>query len=231
MTCQGNFCNQQEVWKELLVQFKMKNLMKEATHNSNDLFDAKTTENLLGKQDQLNYLSKIPNSHKWLWTLKDPAKQQIKFSQKFSCTYGISPASPRNKIIRAIVRDNGDKRRMVEKACYTILKIYGDDTIHERAAKRRRLTANTEKRSRPAIDMALLCESFGISENDAKKLSENLYLQNKRKLYPYFVEKLFSEGCINWRVKTEDYQVVVMNDYDSDTGEFKVSGGALSTLL
>ena len=41
-------------------------------------------------------------------------------------------------------------------------------------------------------------------------------------VYENFKQNLYSEGTILWREDTEACKVIVMNDYHSTTGEFKV---------
>ena len=227
MVCQKRCTGTDGIWQTLFTQFKMNARASGASGDT--LFQPKNVEieESIPLQEQLDYLSQIPNSPKWLWSLqKDPSLQQVKFEQKLTCSYGITPSSPRNRIIRAIATDTGDFR-VVERAVHTVLKIYddGEGVKEHRAAKRRKLA---EKRARKPLDIGLICQSFGVTQEEAVVLSQNLSRDlTKTKddglLYRYYAEKLLTVGCMNWRVKTETFQSVVMNDYDSDSGEFKVS--------
>ena len=40
--------------------------------------------------------------------------------------------------------------------------------------------------------------------------------------YDAYKKYLFQSGTLLWRIKQADKQVIVMNDYDSEQGEFKV---------
>ena len=79
------------------------------------------------------------------------------------------------------------------------------------------------QKNRPVIDKNLLCQSLGIDPQEVDELSKQLYSAEQQTLYLTFVEKLFANGCINWRWKSSSSQVILMNNYDAETGEFKVS--------
>jgi len=173
----------------------------------------------------LNLVSQIPCTHKWLWSLHDPAKQQVKFVQRFCISSRYLPGSPRNRIINAVIANNNSD--VIIKALHVILDIYDDDVSSQNRSrlfqKKRKLT---EKRPRLSIDVRTICENLGIDEVEANCLSKNVSSSHQQQsLYLYFVEKIFSVGCISWRVKNRSLQVILMNDYDSETGDFKVNIG------
>lgn len=205
-------------WQTELLKCKIE-MSGQTTNENNSIFDP-VEECSLEVEQQLRLICMLPNFSKWLWNLEDPSKQQIKFPQKFSTSSRWGPGSPRNRIINAVVRNA--KKDIVIEALHTMLSIYKPIEVSccEQARKRKR--PNIPKSSRLVIDPNFLCDSLGVDANEVEELSKNLYNAESQQLYASFVEKIFSSGKINWRVKNSSTQVILMNNYDPETGEFKV---------
>ena len=178
---------------------------------------------LLSFQEQLEYVNSLPNYHRWLWNLSDPAKQQIKFQQRFACSSRYLPGSPRSRILSALSNPGGQS--LVVSTLKVLLGIYEDDKAS--APKKRKIM---KKKPRQAVDVAKIYESLGVNEEEASKLCRNISTVHEHaSLYQYYVERLFSDGTLAWWVKSVSVQVLLMNDYDSETGNFKVlSGGKIA---
>ena len=103
----------------------------------------------------------------------------------------------------------------------TYLEIYEDDKAS--APKRRKIV---KKKPRQAVDVAKIYESLGVNEEEASKLCRSVSTVHEcTSLYRYYVERLFNDATLAWRVKSASVQVILMNDYDSETGNFKVLSG------
>ena len=62
-----------------------------------------------------------------------------------------------------------------------------------------------------------LHQYLALSDSDFEQSQMNATV------YENFKRCLFTDGEIAWRESTESRQVVIMNDYNSETGDFKVS--------
>ena len=87
-----------------------------------------------------------------------------------------------------------------------------------------------KKKPRQAIDVAKIYKSLGLNEEEASNLCRNvLTLHERASLYQYYVERLSNDGTLAWRVKSASVTVLLMNDYESETGNLKVlSGGKIA---
>ena len=214
LICQQAFEVTLKSWEESLTSFKLENRAKQWDVS---LFDQRT--GLLSFQEQLEYVNSLPNYHRWLWNLSDPAKQQIKFQQRFACSSRYLPGSPRSRILSALSNPGGES--LVVSTLKVLLGIYEDDKAS--APKKRKIV---KKKPRQAVDVAKIYESLGVNEEEASKLCRNVSTVHERtSLYQYYVERLFNDGTLAWRVKSASVQVILMNDYDSETGNFKVLSG------
>ena len=183
LICQRK-CEHPEIWEEQLLRYKISHA--NANHEDISIFKQSDCSNLT-LQHQLDLLSNIPNSHKWLWSLDDPSKQQVKFEQRFSLSSRYIAGSPRNRIINTVVK-NGNPR-IVSQSLRIMLRIYEDNINSQPSTSKRRKYA--EKRARPAIDNKVICKYLGIDEDEAVSLSTNVSMSRNQSLYRYFVEKLF----------------------------------------
>ena len=211
LICQQAFEVNLKSWEESLTSFKSENRAKEWDVS---LFDKRT--GLLSFQEQLEYVNSLPNYHRWLWNLSDPVKQQIKFQQRFACSSRYLPGSPRSRILSALSNPGGES--LVVSTLKVLLGIYEAEKAS--APKKRKIV---KKKPRQAVDVAKIYESLGVNEEEAYNLCRNVStLHERASLYQYYVERLFNDGTLAWRVKSASVQVLLMNDYDSETGNFKV---------
>uniref|UniRef100_A0A7M5WQG0 SWIM-type domain-containing protein n=2 Tax=Clytia hemisphaerica TaxID=252671 RepID=A0A7M5WQG0_9CNID len=106
-----------------------------------------------------------------------------------------------------------------------MLDLYNDSDVKGPPSKRRKCVF--DKKKRVVVDTPYICNHLGIDEEEVLELSKNISSiatqKNKdEKLYLHYVEKLFSSGCLNWRVlKAPSLQIILMNNIDPMTGEFK----------
>ena len=86
----------------------------------------------------------------------------------------------------------------------------------------KRLTALAKKHHRPAFNESDLCDFLGISPEAANKVNKNNSQDFVSSLYQYFTRKITTNGLIVWRVRSTSVQVTLFNNYDLETGDFKV---------
>lgn len=89
---------------------------------------------LLSISNQFDYLSTIPNFHKWCWDGVDP--KVIRLEQRFPTSLRYFPASPRNKIIQAFCF-RSDFGSIVHSCLLNILGLKEKVIYHDK--KRRRI--------------------------------------------------------------------------------------------
>ena len=58
--------------------------------------------------------------------------------------------------------------------------------------------------------------------SDTPEVMNNVASSSKQSLFRYFCGQLFNHGVVKCRFKNEQKRIVVMNDYDPKTGDFKV---------
>ena len=201
LICQQAFEVNLKSWEESLTSFKSENRAKEWDVS---LFDKRT--GLLSFQEQIEYVNSLP-------------KQQIKFQQRFACSSRYLPGSPRSRILSALSNPGGES--LVVSTLKVLLGIYEAEKAS--APKKRKIV---KKKPRQAVDVAKIYESLGVNEEEASNLCRHVStLHERASLYQYYVERLFNDGTLAWRVKSASVQVLLMNDYDSETGNFKVLSG------
>ena len=200
-----------------MIAFKLQNRAENEDKHETSIFNE--SADIPSFKEQLCFINSLPNYHRWLWDISDPVKQQVKFEQKFPLSTRYPPGSPRNRIINAYMKEQGEQ--IVVHTLRVLLGIYDCNTNRVPARKKRKIA---KKNSRPKIDINQVCENLGVDQDEAFALSQNVStVHEDRTLYQHYVERLFSGGTLAWRVKKPAIQVVIMNDYDSETGEFKVS--------
>lgn len=218
LICQEKFDSLKTTWEESLLRYKREEKSVTAMQNGVCLFEER--ESSINLVNQVKYLNSLPNSNRWVWNSDNPAKQQVKFQQKFSVCTRYSPSSPRNRIIGAFTKSDGEK--IVYATLRSLLGLNEEQNRQQEiATKKRRVTKKNLVRGE--IDIESMCQSLGIDNETANRLCANSSTAYKSStLYKHFTEKLFSCGILAWRVKRPGKQVVLMNDYGSESGEFKV---------
>ena len=201
-------CSDMEVapmWQNLLNQFRGNPAISTTTCKYDVPIDGS-----INIVNQFDVLSSLPNHHRWCWT--DCINPQFKFEQRFSTSNSYYPGSPRNRIIQAwCYRDSPED---IISACLSHL-VYGEgDVVYPKRKQGnvRRVPQHSIKRVRRSSPPTMPLVP-----------SENLAVGYGDFLFQYFVMELFRMKGIFWRVKTPEQQIVVMNGYDSQTGDFKVS--------
>ncbi|XP_057302291.1 uncharacterized protein LOC130636556 isoform X1 [Hydractinia symbiolongicarpus] len=113
-----------------------------------------TDDRVLSLEEQLMFLSSIPNFHKWIWYGKN--NNAIKFEQRFSISSRWFPGSPRSRIIQAMY--NGQDNVVI--AC--LKTILGEKVCFDYKTKTRCQSTGIK---RPNSDSAL-CEALGYSAEE-----------------------------------------------------------------
>ena len=65
-----------------------------------------------------------------------------------------------------------------------------------------------------------LLQYIGLTDEECE--SQKKQSQITLNTYEAYKKYLFESGALLWRIKQADKKVIVMNDYDSEQGDFKV---------
>ena len=194
-------------------------------------FSSFITLNALTIQDQFKVLSDLPNYHKWRWYGEN--QKDIRFEQFSSCCSRY-PGSPRNRIIQAIVY-----RQDFHLLVYSVLKnIFGSScevpykAIKEAHTKKHGNIYSNKQKKMSSVEKVTLedTDTGPDSENiinvvDSVDPIRQVYVStHKESLFRFYCGELFRHGICKWRILNETRNVVVMNDYDCQTGNFLVRG-------
>ena len=175
-------------------------------------------------QSKFCLLNSIPNHHKWNWTLSEKAsKQQLKFEMRFSSSNRYYPGSPRNRLINAIACPREISETLILTTLHSLLGILNKDTTTSIRRNIKKLTVPAKKHHRPAFNEKDVCDFLGISPEEANKVAKNTSQDFGSSLYQHFSREITANGLIAWRVRSPSIQVILLNNYDSDTGDFKVN--------
>ncbi|XP_057296505.1 uncharacterized protein LOC130653972 isoform X2 [Hydractinia symbiolongicarpus] len=161
----------------------------------------------------------------------DEIKQvEVKYVQKFSTSCRRYPASPRNRILQAC---NFRGSEEASEVVIAVLNCILGNIVEIPYYKNKKLPSTTRKRKFHLISKRNNRKNAEESDGDEADASdsniqvdimESRKLQNvassSESLYQYFCGQLFNYGTFKWRVKSATKNVVVMNDYDCNTGEF-----------
>ena len=169
-------------------------------------------------------MNSIPNHHNWNWTPSEKAsKQQLKFEMRFSSSNRYYPGSPRNRLINAIACPREVSETLILTTLHSILGILNKDTTTSIRRNIKKLTVPAKKHHRPAFNEKDVCDFLGISPEEANKVAKNTSQDFGSSLYQHFSREITANGLIAWRVRSPSIQVILLNNYDSDTGDFKVN--------
>ena len=169
-------------------------------------------------------MNSIPNHHNWNWTPSEKAsKQQLKFEMRFSSSNRYYPGSSRNRLINAIACPREVSETLILTTLHSLLGILNKDTTTSIRRNIKKLTVPAKKHHRPAFNEKDLCDFLGISPEEANKVAENTSQDFGSSLYQYFSREITANGLIAWRVRSPSIQVILLNNYDSETGDFKVN--------
>ena len=125
------------------------------------------------------------------------------------------PSSPRNRILEAIM--NREDPVEIVSAC--LYSIFGHDLPIPYPSKKRKggvEVHNAALSSKRSFHVPSPSTSGEPSVNTMKPSKVNI------NLFPYFCAELFRHGQIKWRCCSSHCQILVMNDYDSLSGNIKV---------
>lgn len=191
------------------------------------LFD-KLHDTPLDLYKQFRLLSSIPNYHKWEWQKQEKSsKVQIKFEQRFSSCMRYHAGSPRNRLINAVAHPRENCFEQIDKTLNSLLG-FNPQEFHALAppvlsSSDKIVTSSKNKKHRPAINEEDICEFLGVTVLEANSVAENMFAGLGTSLYNYYIRQLLSNGKPAWRLNTPVLQVLLLNDYDSEHGDFKVN--------
>ena len=134
------------------------------------------------------------------------------------------PSSPRNRILEAIM--NREDPVEIVSAC--LYSIFGHDLPIPYPSKKRKggvEVHNAALSSKRSFHVPSPSTSGEPSVNTMKPSKVNI------NLFPYFCAELFRHGQIKWRCCSSHCQILVMNDYDSLSGNIKVIFQQIHDLL
>ena len=77
------------------------------------------------------------------------------------------------------------------------------------------------KKPRPKITVNDLLEHVGIDEEEYNNMKKEIELSESSVFYDY-KKNLLIHGSFHWRIKSRCENVVVLNDFDSESGKIKV---------
>ena len=161
-------------------------------------------------QQQFSVLSSIPNFHRWEATKSSGVKKDEYFVPQGK--------SPRNQLIRICTSGTTDYDFIED----IVLSVINNEFAHTTSSsyiqnKRRRIHSQFKLR----LTTTHILKYLSMSKEEFQKLqSQDEFSQDS--LYESFKEKQLEYGELHWRIKNNCEQLLVMNDYCSESGEFKV---------
>ena len=196
-------------WKEKLSEFVVNGDNNADAISSVTARFANVTE--LDISSQFRVISSLPNYHHWL----TKASHGIKRYEYFM-PHG---KSPRNLLLRAlsgydnVPMDTDDVLYNIIEKMFVVASGNHDIPIR----KRKKLIVSEKKKS----SLQSLLDAVGMSNEEYSNLGSGDSYHTT--LYKKFKEQIVVNGFIAWRIHSADLDCVSMNDYDDETGEFKVT--------
>ena len=175
----------------------------------------------LSLYQQFVVLSTCPNYHHWMAKKSHGVKKEEYFL--------INGKSPRNQLMSAVlssatVRDEINEMCSVYDYITSILKYVKNNKFHLNSIPQL-VVARKRAKDRTAKKILLksndLLDHLGISNIEYDLLREQSNMSTLS-IYESFKKNLFGGGTIMWRIYNDIKQVVIMNDYHSERGDFKV---------
>ena len=128
-----------------------------------------------------------------------------------------------NRLINAIACPWEVSETLILTTLHSLLGILNKDTTTSIRRNIKKLTVPAKKHHRPAFNEKDLCDFLGISPEEANKVAENTSQDFGSSLCQYFSREITVNSLIAWRVRSPSIQVILLNNYDSETGDFKVN--------
>ena len=161
-------------------------------------------------QQQFSVLSSIPNFHRWEARKSSGVKKDEYFVPQGK--------SPRNQLIRICTSETTDYDLIGD----IVLSVVNNEFAHTTSSshiknKKRRINAQFK----PRLTTTHILKYLSMSKEEFHELqSQDEFSQDS--LYESFKEKQLVHGDLHWRINNNCEQLLVMNDYCSESGEFKV---------
>ncbi|XP_066924458.1 uncharacterized protein [Clytia hemisphaerica] len=160
----------------------------------------------LSLKDQFEILSSCPNLHKWVVR---PDSGGVKLYQYFV----PNGRSPRNLILGEMENENVEDGLINIKSIVTMVLAEKYKLLQPLSFKKTNKKASYQRKR---VNRETILDQLGATEE-----SFELPMTIKCSLYQEFKRNLYNDGIILWREHNAKCQVVVMNNYDSDTGSFE----------
>ena len=181
---------------------------------------SKLPEEHLELSQQCLLLSAFPNYHHWASKKNHGVKRDEYFITKGK--------SPRNKLMTlALLAKNflGDPEEYyyINSKIKAVIQLVVEKRYHVDSLPEIRRRTVKPRNNTKKIDFGHndLLEYIGLSEEEYEEQKKQSVISLST--YEAYKKFLFESGTILWRVKQPSKHVVVMNDYHSEQGDFKVN--------
>ena len=126
--------------------------------------------------------------------------------------------SPRNQLIRICTSETTDYDLIRDILLSVISNEFAHTTSSSHIKYKRR---QTHSQFKPRLTTTHILKYLSMSEEEFKELQSQDEF-SKDSLYESFKEKQLVHWDLHWRINNNCEQFLVMNDYCSESGEFKV---------
>lgn len=203
---------EESFWEHTIKNYSIN--QNQAKQDIVDIRSRYSSLEILTLEQQFHVLSVIPNFHRWSAKKTHGVKKDEYFLPKGN--------SPRNKLMNCLLSFKGssflplqnDYIRNILKLI--IQKVYHIDVLPNNPVRRK--SKNVVKRVQ--LESEDLLEHLGMTNEEFDSLKQQSRMSLT--IYESFRKNLYCDGTILCRIKNEKKQVVVMNDYNSENGDFKV---------
>ena len=170
----------------------------------------------LSLNEQCEVLSYLPNFHRWNSLKSHGVKMNEYFIKKGK--------SPRNRLINNFCctcdssEESQNERLMIIRCILKKVFISVNiPQIQRPLTKKKRIS----KKTKPKVTVHDLLDQFGISQEEYLDMKTEIKTK-KSSVYEMFEKNLILHGSFHWRIKNDVVHKVVMNDFDPESGSFKV---------
>ena len=141
---------------------------------------------------------------------------------RFSPSNRYHFGSPRIRLVKTIeLRDGERSEDLIISTLHSLLEVPTSppSTIPHTIKK---ISVPTKKQCRPSFNENDICEFLGITPEEANSVAESTSQEFGTSLIDYYSREVRTNGLIAWRVRSASMQVILLNNYDSEKGDFKV---------
>ena len=165
----------------------------------------------LGLEIQFDLLGCIPNFHRWQLRRESGLKKEQYFVN--------NGRSPRNQIISSLTQSHTDSNAVCAAILLQVIEnkfalpVFEHTSEHTAKKIRRKISER-----KPVISKTDLCAALDITVSSP----DTEPVIGKGIFYSTYCKELLERGQFLWRLSSSTKNVVVMNDYSVETGDFKV---------